>query len=148
VPTKVSKLKGTFHLGDTTTGVDLEAQLSNIGTPQGVNRDSPITVLTGDVVQASATYSWSITGTIVLDWEDPLGAFYWVHTNQGTEQPFEFSPVGATGPTITGTCIVDGWNLEELASGAIAVSKFTWPIQGQITITPPAGALAADDTAA
>lgn len=139
MPTTVSKLKGTLHLGPAATGgVDAEAQVSAIGTPQTVTRDSPLTVLTGDVVQAGATYSWSLVGTMVLDWTDPQGVFYWVHTNQGTDQPFSFVPVGVTGPTIAGTVVVDGWNLEELNSGATVVSKFTWPIQGQLTITPPA----------
>jgi hypothetical protein len=142
VPTTVSKLKGTLHLGDAVAGVDAEAQVSAIGTPQTVTRDSPLTVLTGDVVQAGATYSWSLTGTMVLDWTDPAGVFYWVHTNQGTEQPFTFEPVGTTGPTIAGNVVVDGWNLEELNSGALVVSKFTWPVQGQVTITPPAVAAA------
>jgi hypothetical protein len=70
-----------------------------------------------------------------------------VRSNQGTTMPFTFCPVGATaGPTITGQVIVDGWNTEELASGSNMVSKFDWPIQGQITITPQT--LMADDEAA
>jgi hypothetical protein len=146
-PTAVSKLKGTLHLGATGAGgVDAEAQVSAIGTPQTVTRDSPLTVLTGDVVQAGATYSWSLVGTMILDWTVPTGVFYWVHTNQGTTQPFTFTPVGATGPTFSGQLVVDGWNLEELNSGAMVVSKFTWPIQGQLTITPPGGLLADDAT--
>jgi hypothetical protein len=142
--TIISKLLGTFQLGDTTTGMAMEAQVSSIGVPQSVTRDSPITVLTGDIVQAAASYSWSVTGTVVLDLTDASGIFYFVHANQGTQMPFTFTPIGDTGPTIAGTCIVDGWDTEELNAGAIVVSKFTWPVQGQITITPPAGALARD----
>jgi hypothetical protein len=76
---------------------------------------------------------------MLLDLTDPAGIFYWVHTNQGTDQPFEFQPIGTTGPTISGVCIIDGWNLEELAAGALIASKFAFPVQGQITITPPGG---------
>jgi hypothetical protein len=139
MPTVVNKLLGTLKLGDTTTGKQMEAQVSAVGVPQTVTRDSPVTVLTGDIVQASASYSWSLTGTVVLDYSDPLGIYYFVHSHQGEELPFEFAPSGATGgPTYTGTVIVDGWNTEELNAGAIVVSKFTWPIQGQLTTTPPA----------
>ena len=63
MPTVVNKLRGTLKLGDTATGVAMEAQVSQIGTPQTVTRDAPVTVLTGDVIQAGATYSWSLTGT-------------------------------------------------------------------------------------
>ena len=139
MPTVVNKLLGTFKLGDTSTGVAMEAQLSQIGTPQTVTRDSPVTVLTGDVVQASATYSWSLVGQALLDLSDPDGVFYFVNEHQGEQMPFTFQPIGAEGPTFAGTVIVDGWDTEELAAGSIMQSKFTWPLQGSRTVTPPAG---------
>jgi hypothetical protein len=137
MPTIVNKLLGTVKLGDTATGISFEAQVSQIGVPQTVTRDAAVTVLTGDVVQASATYSWALTGTVVLDLTDPDGIFYFVNANQGQMLPFEFAPIGPTGPTITGTLIVDGWATEALNAGAIVVSQFTWPLQGQRTVTPP-----------
>ena len=145
MPTTVNKLLGTLKLGDTATGMSMEAQVSQVGTPQTVTRDSPVTVLTGDVVQASATYSWALTGQALLDLSDPGGVYYFVHDHQGQQMPFTFLPIGPPGPTFTGTVIVDGFDTEELAAGALISSKFTWPLQGQITITPPA---AADDEGA
>jgi hypothetical protein len=139
MPTITAKLKGTFKLGDAVTGKAFEAQVSNIGVPQTVSRDAPVTVLTGDVIHSAATLAWSITGTVLLDLSDPTGVYYFVLGLVGTDQPFEFAPIGAEGPTITGICSVDGWNTEELAAGAIVSSKFTWPVQGQITTTPPGG---------
>jgi hypothetical protein len=139
MPTVVNKLLGTLKLGDITTGINMEAQVSAVGVPQTVTRDAAVTVLTGDVVQASATYSWNLVGTVLLDLSDATGVYYFVNTHQGQQLPFEFCPIGATlGPTITGTCIVDGWDSEELNAGSMAISKFTWPIQGQTTVTPPA----------
>jgi hypothetical protein len=140
--TKTVKLKGTLKLGST-TGMQLEAQISQIGTPQTVNRDSPVTVLTGDVIQAPATYSYALSGTMLLDLLDAQGVYAYVQGLIGTEQQFDFEPAGTGGPHWTGTVIVDGFNTEELNAGALIVSKFSWPIQGQPTITPPA-ALAAD----
>lgn len=141
MPTTVAKLKGTLSLGSTPKQV--EAQVSNIGTPQTVTRDSAVTVLTGDVVQAAATYSWSLTGTMLLDLSDPAGVYYWVNQRQGQQVPFSFLPAGAAGPTITGTVILDGWNTEELAAGALITSKFAWPCQGQINVAPPIAATGA-----
>lgn len=140
MPTVVNKLLGTLKLGTGTgaTTAQLEAQVSNIGLPQTVTRDSPVTVLTGDVVQASATYSWALTGSALLDLSEPDGIFYFVNDHQGELMPFEFLPIGAPGPTYAGTVILDGWDTEELAAGAMIVSKFTWPLQGQRTLTPPA----------
>jgi hypothetical protein len=139
--TVVNKLKGTLLLGTTppTTGVQMEMQVTKVGFPQTVTRDSPVTVLTGDLIQAAATYSWSLSGEALLDLSNKAGVFYFVRANQGTQMAFSFLPIGAAaGPTITGTVIVDGWSTEEIAAGSNIVSKFVWPIQGQITITPPA----------
>ena len=138
MPTTVNKLIGTLKLGDLATGVAMEAQITQIGTPQTVTRDSPVVVLTGDLIQAQAIYSYALQGTVLLDLTDPDGVFYFVHTNQGQEMPFEFLPIGPTGPTFTGTVIVDGWDFQELAAGANAVAKFNWPIQGALTVAPPA----------
>jgi hypothetical protein len=144
VATVVNRLKGTLKLGDVTTGKALEAQVTKVGVPQTVTRDSPVTVLTGDVVTAAATYSWALTGEALLDMSVPAGIYYFVRQNQGAQLPFTFNPVGTpNGPTITGTVIVDGWSTEELAAGANVISKFNWPIQGQITVTP--GTLSAED---
>jgi hypothetical protein len=137
VATTVNKLLGTLKLGDTTTGVAMEAQVSKVGVPQTVTRDAAVTVLTGDVVQAAATYSWALSGEVLLDMSDPSGVYYFVISHQSEQLPFEFLPIGAAGPTITGTCIVDGWDTEELAAGAIVISKFTWPIQGGRNVAPP-----------
>ncbi len=139
MPTVVQKLKGTLKLGDVSTGKAMEAQVTHVGVPQTVTRDAAVTVLTGDLIQAAATYSWSLTGEALLDMSDPQGVFYFVRSNQGAQMAFEFCPAGAVeGPTITGTVIIDGWSTEELAAGSNIISKFTWPIQGQITVTPPA----------
>ena len=102
MPTTVNKLLGTLKLGDTATGMAMEAQVAQVGTPQTVTRDSPVTVLTGDVVQASATYSWALTGQALLDLSDPDGVFYFVNENQGQQMPFTFLPIGAAGPTDRG----------------------------------------------
>src|SRR5215471_6371471 len=141
--TTANKLKGTLLLGASGSGKQVEAQVSHIGTPQTVTRDSPLTVLTGDVIQAAGTYAWSLTGQMVLDLSDPNGVYYWVQQRQGSLQPFTFLPVANSGPTIAGSCILDGWNTEELAAGALIVSKFTWPVQGAITVTAPTPATGA-----
>jgi hypothetical protein len=138
--TIVNKLKGTLHLGPVDpAGVDMEAQISEVGAPQSVSRDSPVTVLTGDTVQSSATYSWELSGSMLLDLSDPAGIFYAVQGMQGTEQPFTFLPIGIDGPTISGICIVDGFSWPVQKAGSMATSTFAWPCQGPVTITPPAG---------
>jgi hypothetical protein len=138
MPTVANKLLGTLMLGPTGTGMQLEAQISTIGVPQTITRDSPVLVLTGDLIVATAVRSYQVTGTALLDLADPSGVYYYIQTNIDQLLPFEFLPIGATGPTWTGTLIDDGWNTEELAAGALIISKFAWPVQGHPTITPPA----------
>ena len=136
--TQTVKLKGTLQLGPVGTGKSLEAQISNIGTPQTVTRDSAVTVLTGDVIQAPATYSYALAGSMLLDLLDPQGAYAYIQGLLGTEVDFTFSPAGPSGPVWAGKVIVDGFNTEELAAGSLITSKFSWPVQGTPTITPPA----------
>lgn len=136
VATVADKLQGTLMLG-TTPGVQVEAQISEIGTPQTVTRDSPQTVLTGDVIQSQATYSWELSGTMLLDLSDAAGSYYAIRNWQGTEQPFTFLPLGTLGPTWTGVVIIDGFDTPVLKAGALITSTFKWPIQGQVTVTPP-----------
>ena len=140
--TTVSKLEGTLSIGTTPTPIHLEAQISEIGTPQTVTRDSAVTVLTGDVIQAQATYSWELAGTFLMDWADPAGAYYSLWNVQGTEQPFTFTPIGATGPTYAGVCIIDGFDTPVQKAGSLAQSSFKWPVQGRPTMTPPTGTTA------
>ena len=140
MPTVVNKLIGTLKLGDTSAGVAMEAQITQVGLPQTVTRDSPVVVLTGDLIQAQAIYSNSVQGTVLIDWSDPDGIVYYVQTNKGQLMPFEFLPIGPTGPTYTGTLINDGFDFQEIAAGSNAIAKFVWPIQGQMTMSAPAAA--------
>jgi hypothetical protein len=142
--TIANRLLGTLSVG-TTPGVQIEAQVSEAGTPQTVTRDSPLTVLTGDVIQSQATYSWELSGTLLLDLSSPgtSGIYYQLHAMQGSEQPFEFLPVGAAGPTYSGTVIIDGFDTPVQKAGGLLTSSFKWPVQGQMTLTPPAGTFAA-----
>ncbi|HZZ55698.1 MAG TPA: hypothetical protein VFE26_15605 [Trebonia sp.] len=144
MPTTVNKLIGTLKLGDTSTGVAMEAQVTQVGLPQTVTRDSPVVVLTGDLIQAQAIYSNSVQGTLLIDWSDPDGVVYFVQSNKGQQMPFTFLPIGVSGPTYTGTLINDGLDFQEIAAGSNAVAKFTWPIQGQMTMTAPTAADDAD----
>jgi len=137
VATVADKLKGTLKIGDQTTGVEVEAQVSEVGMPLTVTRDSPLTVLTGDVIQAQATYSRELSGTMLLDLTAAGGVYYTLRGWQGTEQPFTFLPVGATGPTITGVVIVDGFDWAVQKAGGMLQSGFKWPVQGTPVETPP-----------
>jgi hypothetical protein len=119
--------------------MDLSDQVTAVGTPQTVTRDSAQTVLSGLVVQVPGTYSWELTGSMLLDYDNATGLFLYVWGLLGTEQPFDFAPIGAAGVTFSGTCIVDGFELGEVNAGATATSKFTWPVQGLMTATPPGG---------
>jgi hypothetical protein len=136
MPTIVDRLKGTLSIG-TATPIDMTAQITEAGTPQTVTRDSPVTVLTGDVVQAAATYSWELSGTILLDYSVKAGIFEKIHAIQGTLQPFTFFPVGPTGGSFTGTVMIDGFDTPVQKSGGNLTAGFKWPVQGAATYTPP-----------
>ena len=79
------------------TGVAMEAQVTQVGLPQTVTRDSPVVVLTGDLIQAQAIYSNSVQGTVLIDWDDPDGVVYFVQSNKGQQMPFRSCRSGRPG---------------------------------------------------
>jgi hypothetical protein len=137
MPPVVNKLKGTLQLGDVTTGTAVEAQVTDVGIVQTVTRDSPITTLDGSVVHSPATYSYELTGSILLDLTVGTGGVYtFIRDNQGNTVPFSFLPVGAGGYTFDGTLILDGVTMPAVKAGAAASGTFTWPCD-TFTATPP-----------
>ena len=101
--TTVNKMIGTLSIG-TTTPVNIEAQVSKIGTPQTVTRDAPVTVLTGDVVTSAATYSWALSGEMLLDLSNKTGAYYSIRAMMGQTQPFTLRAARSSGSTDSSPC--------------------------------------------
>jgi hypothetical protein len=134
--TVVNALKGTLSIG-TTTPIELEAQLTEVGVPATITRDAAVTVLTGDVVQSAATTSHELAGTMLLDLSVKGGIYEQLNALVGTTQTFSFFPVGPTGGSFTGSCVIDPFDTPVMKSGGNIASGFKWPVQGAATYTPP-----------
>ena len=138
MPTTVNKLVGTLKLGDTATGKQMEAQVAQVGTPQTVTRDAAVTVLTGDVIQASATYSWALTGQVLLDLSDPHRRVLFREHPPGPADAVRVPAHRRHRPAISGTVIVDGWDTRRAGRRVDRPrAKFTWPMQGSRTSPRP-----------
>jgi hypothetical protein len=132
--TTMLKLKGTLHLGDITTGIALEAQVTNLGMPQTVTRDSPLTALDGTLIQQPAVYSYVVSGQILLD-DKTGGVFDFIHKHQGEVMPFTLSPATPSVLEVAGTVTNDGLSMDETESGKAIIGKFAWPVNGTPTWT-------------
>jgi hypothetical protein len=123
---------GLFTFGPTETPMDASCQLANGVVAWDKDAEDPITVLCGDTVAGSVTYTSTISGTLLQDLtvEDGLVAYTWEH--KGEPVPFTFSPNTAAGATVTGTVVVDPLDVgSDDDYGAVMQSDFEWDIVGE-----------------
>lgn len=133
----VTKLgPGTLQIGSTGTALDISCYLSDAEFSPDKDQDDPVPVLCGREVASAATYTASISGTILLDLSDPDGIFYYADQHKGESVPITYTPNTEAGMKITGTITLDPLGV----SGdmrANAQSDFEWAFTEYPTITPP-----------
>lgn len=123
---------GEFTFGPSGTPMDASCQLANGVVQWDKDTDDDITVLCGDTVPGSVTYTSSISGSLLQDLseEDGLVAYTWEH--KGEAVPFTFIPNTAAGATVTGTVVVDPLDVGSTDDyGAVMASDFEWNIVGE-----------------
>ena len=93
MPAIVRKLgPGTVKIGDVGTEVDFSCQVTAAHVDAEVDEGDEVTVLCGDVIPGSRTYTYQFAGTLLQDLtDDGIVAFSWA--NKGEEVPFEFVPL-------------------------------------------------------
>lgn len=140
---------GTLKLGDDTTGLTLDCQLINGVVSWDNDTSDDITVLCGDKVPGSRTYTSTFAGTFLQDLTDEAGitGFSWTH--KGEQVPFEYVPNTAAAVTCTGTVIIDPIDFGSTDDyGTPMQSDFEWDLVGDPVLafgtgTGGAGAAAA-----
>jgi hypothetical protein len=130
VPIKSYTMKeGTLTLGSVGTSIDATAQVTEGAVEWSEDVEDSVPTLSGEELAGEATYTATLTGTVIQDLEDGgLTDFTWI--NKGKIVPFEFTPAAATGRTITGSV-----RLSPLKVGGSVKSKptadFTWTCIGE-----------------
>ena len=110
-----------------------------------VNKDEgdAVTVLCGDSVPGSISYTYSLAGTVLQDIATAAGLVEFSWTNEGEQVPFTFVP--ATGAaSIAGTVTMDPLPLgsSDGAYGDVLTSDFEWTCVGKPEVTWATGAAA------
>jgi hypothetical protein len=131
---------GTFTLG-TTPGTDFSCQVQSMGVNIDVDEGDTITVLCGDQVPGSRTYTYSLAGTVLQDIAIADGLVQYTWENAGTEQDFTFVPSTAAVTAIAGTVVIDPLSIgtSDGEFGDVLTSDFEWACAGQPVVTWPAG---------
>lgn len=148
-PIRVTKLgPGTLRVGATGETVDLEGHLSEGEFATDKEQDDPTPVLSGREVASPASYSASISGTVLLDLADGQSIFYYSHTHKGEQVAVSYIPNAEVGTEIRGVITMDPLGIGGDIRGN-ASAEFEWAFTEFPDVVPGAGAgtLAAGKTA-
>ena len=136
-PITVTKLgPGTLTLGETGAELDLSCNASEVEFAPDKEQDDPVPVLCGREVASPATYTATLSGTLLLDLSDPDSIFYYANEHKGEEVLVTFVPNNDAGATISGTVTLDPLGISGDVRGNVE-SEFEWTFTEWPTITPP-----------
>jgi hypothetical protein len=130
VPIKAQKLgNGTLSIGAIGSPLDLSAQITNCRLSPAVDKEDPVTTLSGDSLAGTRTITWTLAGTMLQDISD-AGVIEWLFTHAGEEVPFTWTPNTEVGTDFTGTIVVDPIEIGGDV-GAKNSSDFEFEVVGQ-----------------
>lgn len=119
---------GTFSIGSIGTPLDLTSQVTALTVEWSEDVEDGIPTLSGEILDGEATYTATLTGTLVQDLTDD-GMFDYTWANKGSIVPFTFTPSTAAGRSVTGSVRIAPLNL----GGDVKTkntTEFTWAISG------------------
>lgn len=138
---------GTLVLGPVDPdplAMDASCQVRNAQLSWDKNTTDPFTVLCGDVVAGSTTYTAKLAGTFVQDLDQADGIVNYSWVNKGTEVDFVFTPNTAAAATVTGKLIIDPLAVGSTDDfGTTMTSDFEWACVGEPVLAPGTGTGAA-----
>ena len=130
MPIKAQKLgNGTLSIGAIGSPLDLSAQITNCRLSPSVDKEDPVTTLSGDSLAGTRTVTWTLAGTMLQDISDD-GVVQWLFDNAGEEVPFTWTPNTEVGTDFTGTIVVDPIEIGGDV-GAKNSSDFEFEVVGQ-----------------
>lgn len=134
---------GEFTLG-TAPGTDHSCQVQSMGVNVNKDEGDPITVLCGDQVPGSITYTYALAGSVLQDIATASGLIEYTWTHEGESVPFTFVPA-EDAASVAGTIIVDPLPIgtSDGEYGDILTSDFEWSCVGKPTVTWATAAAAA-----
>jgi hypothetical protein len=122
---------GTFTVGAIGDPVDFSAQLASCTVKWAVAEEDPVPVLSGDQLEGDETWTATVSGNFIQDWEDD-GIGTWSWEQKGVPTPFTYYPSsGAKG--VAGVLKPRPLDMGGEAKKTMR-SDFEWPCVGEPTL--------------
>jgi hypothetical protein len=130
---------GTLKIGATGSEIDASCLINNVKITMSKDKADDRTMLCGDVKPGAVTYTYSLTGNLDTDVDDPAGLFALSQAEPGSVQDFSFVPNTEAATSATGSLVVDPLDFGADESGAPLQSDFEFDLVGPPVYVFPAG---------
>lgn len=137
---------GTLTIGATGTPIDVSCLVNNAVISATKDEGESTTKLCGTVRPGAITYTYSLSGNVDTDVNDPAGLFALSQLEAGGEQSFTFTPSTEAGTVATGTLVIDPLDFGGDTTGETMTSDFEFSIVGAPTYDFDGAAVAATST--
>lgn len=134
---------GTLQIGAVGSEIDVSCLVNSLRITASKDEGDSTTKLCGTVKPGKISYTYSLSGNLDVDSDDPDGLFALSQLAPGSEAPFEFTPNTAAETSATGTLIVDPMDFGGDEYGDDMTSDIEFTIVGAPTYAFPAAAPAA-----
>jgi hypothetical protein len=107
-------------------------------TPE-VDEGDPVTVLCGDTIPGSVTFTETLGGTFLQDFSAAGGIVEYSRIHKGEVVDFTFVPSTAAGVGATGQVMVYplAFGTSDGEFGDVLTADFTWPVVGDVDFAWP-----------
>lgn len=135
---------GTLEIGATGTEIDVSCLVNNAVIAAEKDQGDDTTKLCGTVRPGSVTYTYTLSGNVDTDIDDPAGLFALSQAEPGSQQSYVFTPSTEAGTAASGTLVIDPLDFGGDEMGATMTSDFEFALVGAPTYAygAPAGAAA------
>ena len=138
MPIVQSKLKtGTLTLG-ATPGTDFACQATSVKlTPSYEDDGDNVETLCGEALSPGKKESWTINGTSIQDFDDPMGFVQYCFDNATQIVDFSWCPATGVSPTYSGKCTIVAVEIGGDVNTRIT-TDWEFAVEGKPTLTPVA----------
>jgi hypothetical protein len=137
---------GELKIGTTGTEIDVSCLVNNGLIAAEKEEGDSTTKLCGTVRPGAVTYTYSLTGNMDTDVDDPAGFFALSQAEPGSQQSFTFTPSTDAGTAASGTLVIDPLDFGGDTVGETMTSDFEFTLVGKPTYAY--GGVAGDSAAA
>lgn len=133
---------GTLTIGATGTEIDVSCLVNSMRITMSKDEGDSTTKLCGTVKPGKITYTYSLSGNLDVDSEDPDGLFALSQAAPGTEVPFTFTPNTEAETSAAGNLVIDPLDFGADEYGDDMTSDLEFTLVGAPTYTYPTEAVA------